>query len=172
MTKPLVLAALAAVAAVQVSCTGPNRTDDGSNPERDPPLQAPNVPDEAEERPSILGQWRVVAIEAVDGSGIRLSPPTRGAVVTIDFSKDSTGGRVSGFSGVNSFGAACTFSLGERSVGSLTVRDIAATMRAGPEDAMDFERSFLAALRSSRTITFIGRDAVIDTGSYQILLSR
>jgi heat shock protein HslJ len=121
-------------------------------------------------RPTILGAWHVVAIEATDGTREPLIPPGR---PTLEFSRSDSGpGRLSGDGGVNRFGGPFEFSLGERNVGVLKIRDLAATRRAGPEDAMRFEEALLAALQAARTVTINGSDAVIDTGRDRVRMIR
>lgn len=145
----------------------------GGTPSRPAPSPPPPA-GAAEPRPTLDGAWRVAAVEEV-GGGERLVAPTGGQQATIRFEPNGQGatrGRASGYAGVNSFACEYVFGLGERTVGALSISAVAATQRAGAEDAMRFESIFLEALGRARTITFSGNDAVIDTGTRRIELRR
>jgi hypothetical protein len=101
--------------------------------------------------------WALLSYDA--GSGMQGVP----LGVKVDARFES--GRVSGSSGVNTYGAAYT-----ASGSNLTVSQAVSTMMAGPAEAMRVEQDYLAALNQSSTYTATGDTLTIyDSGGKEIL---
>ncbi len=133
-----------------------------------PPASRKPVPDAP--RPSIAGVWKVIG---VDVGGVHLKAPTAGEAIVLEFSEsDIPSPRVGGFGGVNRFSGSYSFSLGEMNVGGMWVNNIASTLRAGPEQLMEFESRLLDVLGRARTFSFDGTQGTIDSGGDRIRLSR
>lgn len=84
--------------------------------------------------------WVLLAYDT--GSGMR------GVPLSVSVDARFEGGRVSGNSGVNTYGASYT-----ASGSSLTVAQAVSTMMAGPAEAMQVEQDYLAALARSSSYT-------------------
>jgi heat shock protein HslJ len=78
---------------------------------------------------------------------------------TLRFDSGSEGVAVAGFSGVNRFTGTCTL-LEE---GGLRFSPLATTRMAGPPEAMELERSFLAQLQAARSFAVAGARLMILT---------
>lgn len=137
-------------------------------PKERAPEPAPPAP-----RPVITGTWNVV--EVVRG-GDQLAAPAGGERAIIEFgASDGTAARLTGYGGVNGFGASYSFSLGEMNVGGMWIRGIMSTKRAGPPDRMAFESALFDVLERARTFTFddaSGRGGTIDAGGDSVRLRR
>ena len=103
----------------------------------------------APETPAFLaGGWRLVSIDT--HVGIRWASEA-GATPTLTFNMEApegetgAGGRLGGFTGINRFSGSFRAEPG----GWLSISPLAATKAGGSPAAMDFERTYLAALETA-----------------------
>jgi heat shock protein HslJ len=110
-----------------------------------------SVKPEVDEVPRDLrGRWFLVELEGVDLIDLDESGVRRPEIL-ID-----TEGAVSGFGGVNRFGA--SLDLDVLGVKRFSLSRITSTMMAGPPEAMEAESAFLQALQDTRTYTMADED--------------
>jgi heat shock protein HslJ len=99
-------------------------------------------------------------LRSYDSSGVTKQAP---AGVLIDALFE--GGKVGGFSGVNTFQGSYKLSGSSLSIGKL-----ASTLMAGPQELMDAEQAYLAALQQTRSYTAdTGSLTMFDKGGKRIL---
>jgi heat shock protein HslJ len=117
----------------------------------------------AKEESTLTGSWVVVGLnngkEAVTGT-------IAGSELTAVFAEDGT---LSGSAGVNTYNASYT-----TSDGTIEIGPVATTKMAGPQDLLDQEQQYLAALDRATTYTVRGDSLELrdDTGALQVGYTR
>ena len=106
---------------------------------------------------------------ALDGTQWRLAEWTLSSLDAqeFDITAEFADGKVSGYSGVNSYGG--TYTVGPRK--SFRVRSIASTEIAGPEPAMRAEGAYLTLLGQARSYRVeAGRLTLLEAGGNESLI--